>query len=77
MIIMSNVSVFIESSGTSLLVLIHHFMQFIKRIFFFFLTNIAVLFLLSVVFAIIGYFFPGLQNMGGGMIPLLIYAALF
>lgn len=39
-------------------------MQIVKRIFFFILINIAVLILLGVVFAVVGYFFPGLQQFG-------------
>jgi heat shock protein HtpX len=49
-------------------------MQFIKRIFFFLLTNMAVLALLSVVMMVVNYFFPGILSMGGGMGQLLIYA---
>jgi hypothetical protein len=42
-------------------------MQIIKRIFFFLLTNIAVLALLSVVMFIINMFFPGILDAAGGM----------
>ena len=49
-------------------------MQFIKRIFFFLLTNMAVLALLSVVMMVVNYFFPGILSMGGGMGQLLVYA---
>ncbi len=49
-------------------------MQFIKRIFFFILTNMAVLALLSVVMMIVNFFFPGILSANGGMIQLLIYA---
>ena len=51
-------------------------MQFIKRMFFFFLTNIAVIALLSVVMMILNIFFPGLVSAYGGMAQLLIYAVL-
>lgn len=49
-------------------------MQFIKRIFFFLLTNMAVLALLSIVMMIVNYFFPGILSANGGMVQLLIYA---
>jgi heat shock protein HtpX len=49
-------------------------MQFLKRIFFFLLTNMAVLALLSVVMMVVNYFFPGILSMGGGMVQLLVYA---
>ncbi len=51
-------------------------MQIIKRIFFFALTNIAVLALLSVVMAVIGYFFPWILEQWGGMVSMLIYAGV-
>lgn len=47
-----------------------------KRFFFFFLTNIAVLALLSIVMMIVEYFFPGLINRNGGMLGLLLYAGI-
>ena len=49
---------------------------YLKRFFFFFLTNIAVLALLSVVMIIIEYFFPGVISRNGGMTGLIIYAAI-
>ncbi len=49
-------------------------MQFFKRIFFFLLTNMAVLALLSIVMMVVNYFFPGILSVGGGMVQLLIYA---
>ncbi len=49
-------------------------MQFFKRIFFFLLTNMAVLALLSIVMMVVNYFFPGILSANGGMIQLLIYA---
>ncbi len=49
-------------------------MQFFKRIFFFLLTNMAVLALLSVVMSVVNYFFPGILSANGGMVQLLIYA---
>ncbi len=49
---------------------------YIKRFFFFFLTNIAVLALLSVVMMVVNYFFPGLIDRNGGMMGLLLYAAI-
>ncbi|MBC7498814.1 protease HtpX [Candidatus Gracilibacteria bacterium] len=49
-------------------------MQFFKRIFFFLLTNMAVLALLSVVMMVVNYFFPGILSANGGMLQLLIYA---
>ncbi len=49
-------------------------MQFIKRIFFFLLTNMAVLALLSIVMMVVNFFFPGILSANGGMIQLLIYA---
>jgi heat shock protein HtpX len=52
-------------------------MQFIKRIFFFLLTNIAILALLSVVMFVINVFFPGILDAGGGMASILIYAVIF
>lgn len=51
-------------------------LTFLKRIFFFFLTNIAVLFLLSLVMMGVNYFFPGLISRYGGNTSFLIYAAL-
>ena len=51
-------------------------MQYIKRIFFFVLTNIAVLALLSIVMSVVSLFFPNLIQANGGMISLLIYAAV-
>ena len=51
-------------------------MQFIKRIFFFLLTNIAVLLLLSLVMMVINFFFPGLIDRNGGNFAFLIYAAV-
>jgi len=44
--------------------------------FFFFLTNIAVIALLSVVMMILNIFFPGVVSAYGGMAQLLIYAVL-
>lgn len=52
-------------------------MQIIKRIFFFVLTNIAVLILLSVVMFVINMFFPGILDAGGGMGGIMIYAVVF
>jgi heat shock protein HtpX len=52
-------------------------MQLIKRIFFFALTNIAVLVLLSVVMFVINIFFPGLLDTAGGMTSIMIYAVVF
>ena len=49
-------------------------MQFFKRIFFFLLTNMAVLALLSIVMTVVNYFFPGILSANGGMLQLLIYA---
>jgi heat shock protein HtpX len=49
-------------------------MQFFKRIFFFLLTNMAVLALLSIVMMVVNYFFPGILSANGGMLQLLIYA---
>lgn len=49
---------------------------YVKRFFFFFLTNIAVLALLSVVMMVVNYFFPGLIDRNGGMVGLLLYAAI-
>lgn len=49
---------------------------FIKRIFFFVLTNIAVLALLSIVMIGVNYFFPGILSQHGGMLQLLIYAVV-
>lgn len=51
-------------------------MQFFKRIFFFLLTNIAVLALLSVIMSVINIFYPGILTSNGGIIQLLIYAAV-
>lgn len=51
-------------------------MQFFKRIFFFLLTNIAVLALLSVIMSVINIFYPGILASNGGIIQLLIYAAV-
>lgn len=42
-------------------------MQLIKRIFFFLLTNMAVLALLSVVMFFINMFFPSILDAAGGM----------
>jgi heat shock protein HtpX len=52
-------------------------MQFIKRMFFFLLTNIAVLALLSVVMFVVNMFFPGILDAGGGMGGIMIYAVVF
>jgi heat shock protein HtpX len=49
-------------------------MQFFKRIFFFLLTNMAVLALLSIVMMVVNFFFPGILSANGGMVQLLIYA---
>lgn len=49
-------------------------MQYIKRIFFFLLTNIAVLALLSVVMSIVNLYFPNLIQANGWIGRLLIYA---
>jgi heat shock protein HtpX len=49
-------------------------MQFFKRIFFFLITNMAVLALLSIVMMVVNYFFPGILSAHGGMWQLLIYA---
>lgn len=51
-------------------------MQYIKRIFFFVLTNIAVLALLSIVMSVINIFYPGILASNGGIVQLLIYAAI-
>ncbi len=50
------------------------YMQFFKRIFFFLLTNMAVLALLSIVMTVVNYFFPGILSANGGILRLLIYA---
>jgi len=52
-------------------------MQIIKRIFFFVLTNIAVLALLSVVMLVINMFFPGILDAGWGMGAITVYAIVF
>lgn len=52
-------------------------MALLKRIWFFLLTNIAVLALFAVVMAILQLFFPDIKNMGGGYGGMLIYAAIF
>ena len=52
-------------------------MQFIKRMFFFILTNIAVLAFLSVVMFVVNMFFPGILDAGGGMGGIMIYAVVF
>jgi heat shock protein HtpX len=52
-------------------------MQIIKRIFFFVLTNIAVLALLSVVMLLVNIFFPGFLDAGGGMGAITVYAVVF
>jgi heat shock protein HtpX len=52
-------------------------MQFLKRIFFFLLTNIAVLALLSVVMFFINMFFPGILDAAGGMWAITVYAVVF
>ena len=52
-------------------------MAFLKRIFFFALTNIAVLTLFAIVMMIVQMIFPGLQNVRGGYIYMLVYAAIF
>ncbi len=52
-------------------------MQIIKRIFFFILTNIAVLALLSIVMFVVNMFFPGILDAGGGMWAIMIYAIVF
>ncbi len=49
---------------------------YIKRFFYLILTNIAILALLSVVMMVINYFFPGLIDSQGGVINLIIYAAV-
>ncbi|NRH21228.1 protease HtpX [Candidatus Gracilibacteria bacterium] len=51
-------------------------MQFFKRIFFFLLTNMAVLALLSIVMSVINIFYPGILASNGGIVQLLIYAAI-
>ncbi len=51
-------------------------MQFVKRIFFFLLTNMAVLALLSVVMLIVNSFFPGLMGSNDNMIGMLLVAAV-
>lgn len=52
-------------------------MQIAKRIFFFLLTNIAVLALLSVVMFFVNMFFPGFLDANGGMNTIIIYAVVF
>ncbi len=52
-------------------------MAFLKRIFFFALTNIAVLTLFTIVMMIVQMVFPGLQNARGGYMYMLMYAAIF
>lgn len=52
-------------------------MAFLKRIFFFALTNIAVLTLFTIVMMIVQMVFPGLQNARGGYMYMLVYAAIF
>jgi heat shock protein HtpX len=49
---------------------------YIKRFFFFILTNIAILALLSIVMMGVNYFFPGIISANGGMISLLLYAGV-
>lgn len=49
-------------------------MNSLKRIFFFLLTNMAVLVLLSIVMMVINYFFPGLLSIYGSTSQLLIYS---
>jgi heat shock protein HtpX len=44
--------------------------------FFFFLTNIAVLALLSVVMFVVNMFFPGILDAGGGMWGIMVYAVV-
>ncbi len=51
-------------------------MYFLKRIFFFLLTNMAVLLLLSIVMMAINFFFPGLLSVYGSMLQLLVYSAV-
>jgi heat shock protein HtpX len=50
---------------------------YIKRFFFFFLTNFAILALISVIMAIVNYFYPWLISAYWGNVSLLIYAAIF
>jgi heat shock protein HtpX len=52
-------------------------MQFIKRIFFFLLTNMAVMALLSIVMIAVNIFFPGFLDANGGMNSIIIYAIVF
>lgn len=53
-------------------------MQIIRRIFFFLLTNIAILLLLGIVLTLVGFFFPELLSQTGNSFGgLLIYAAIF
>lgn len=48
-----------------------------KRIGLFLLTNIAVLVLFSIIMAVVTAMFPGLKNVGGGYVYMLVYAAIF
>lgn len=52
-------------------------MVFFKRIFFFVLTNIAVLALFAIIMTIVGMIFPDFKIVGGGHLAMLIYAAIF
>lgn len=52
-------------------------MQIMKRIFFFLLTNMAVLVLLSGVMFVVNIFFPGLLDANGGIGIIMLYAILF
>lgn len=52
-------------------------MQFLHRMGFFILTNIAVLALFSIIMMVLGMIFPDLKNLGGGYGYYLVYAAIF
>lgn len=49
---------------------------YIKRFFYFILTNIAIMAVLSVLLMVLNIFFPGLLDQGGGMVWLLITAII-
>lgn len=49
----------------------------LKRIWFFLLTNIAVLALFAVIMGVVHYFFPEIQHMGGWYVYWMIYAFIF
>lgn len=51
-------------------------MQFIKRFGFFILTNIAVIAMLSIAFAVIRVFFPNIDTVAGGYVGMAVSAML-